>query len=128
MKLANKLVEKAKKKGVKLLLPKDSITADDFNNNANIKTKYSKRIPKGWMGLDIGEKAVEDFSTVIKKSETILWNGPMGVFEMTNFANGTKAIALAVAAATKKGAFSFCLLYTSPSPRDLSTSRMPSSA
>ncbi len=106
MKLANKLVEKAKKKGVKLLLPKDSITADDFNNNANIKTKYSKRIPKGWMGLDIGEKAVEDFSTVIKKSETILWNGPMGVFEMTNFANGTKAIALAVAAATKKGAFS----------------------
>ncbi len=106
MKLANKLVAKAKKKGVKLLLPKDSVTADDFSNDANIKTKYSKRIPKDWMGLDIGEKAVEDFSKVIKNSKTILWNGPMGVFEMTNFANGTKAIALAVAAATKKGAFS----------------------
>jgi len=106
MKLANKLVEKAKKKGVKLLLPKDSTTADDFSNDANIKTKYSKRIPKGWMGLDIGEKAIADFSKVIKKSKTILWNGPMGVFEMSNFANGTKSIALAVADATKDGAFS----------------------
>jgi len=106
MELANKLVDKAKAKGVKLLLPKDSISADDFSNDANIQTKYSKRIPNGWMGLDIGDSAIEDFSKVIKKSKTILWNGPMGVFEMPNFANGTKAIALAVAEATKNGAFS----------------------
>ncbi len=106
LKLANKLIIKAKKRGVKLLLPKDSVIADNFSNDANIETKYSKRIRKGWMGLDIGEKAVADFSKVIKNSKTILWNGPMGVFEMSNFANGTKSIATAVAAATKKGAFS----------------------
>ena len=106
LELANSLIAKAKEKGVKLLLPKDSVIADDFSNDANIETKYSKRIRKGWMGLDIGEKAIADFSKVIKKSKTILWNGPMGVFEMPNFATGTKSIALAVAAATKTGAFS----------------------
>ena len=106
LELALKLIAKAKKRKVKLLLPKDSIAADNFSNDANIATKYSKRIPKGSMGLDIGEKAIADFSKVIKKSKTILWNGPMGVFEMPNFANGTKAIAIAIAEATKNGAFS----------------------
>jgi phosphoglycerate kinase len=104
--LALELIEKAKQQKVKLLLPKDSVVADDFSNEANIATKYSKRIPKGWMGLDIGEKAIEDFKKVVQKSKTILWNGPMGVFEMSNFANGTKSIALSVAEATTKGAFS----------------------
>ena len=106
LKLAVKLIEKAKECKVKLLLPKDSVAADSFSNAANFSTKYSKRIPKGWMGLDIGEKAIADFTKVIKKSKTILWNGPMGVFEMPNFANGTKAIAQAVADATAAGAFS----------------------
>ncbi len=106
LELANKLIAKAKKRGVKLLLPKDSVIADNFSNEASIETKSSKRIRKGWMGLDIGEKAIADFSKVILKSKTILWNGPMGVFEMSNFANGTKSIATAVAAATKEGAFS----------------------
>jgi len=106
LELANKLITKAKEKGVKLLLPRDSTIADNFSNDASIETKSSKRIRKGWMGLDIGPKAIADFSKVIKKSKTILWNGPMGVFELPNFANGTKSIATAVADATKKGAFS----------------------
>ena len=106
LELANKLIVKAKERGVKLLLPTDSVVADNFSNDANIETKASNCISKGWMGLDIGEKAVTDFSEVIKKSKTILWNGPMGVFEMSNFANGTMSIATAVAAATKEGAFS----------------------
>ncbi len=106
LELALKLIEKAKKRGVKLLLPKDSIAADNFSNEANIATKYTKRIPQGWMGLDIGPKAIADFQKVIGKSKTILWNGPMGVFEMSNFATGTKSIAQAVADATAKGAFS----------------------
>ena len=106
LELALELVAKAKKQKTKLLLPKDSVAADNFSNDANFATKYSKRIPKGWMGLDIGEKAIADFSKIIKKSKTILWNGPMGVFEMTNFANGTKAIATATAEATSNGAFS----------------------
>lgn len=106
LKLALKLIKKAEKKKVNIYLPKDSICADDFNAKANKATKYSKRIPKGWMGLDIGEKAQKDFTEVILKSKTILWNGPMGVFEMKPFAKGTKTIAKAVAKATKKGAFS----------------------
>lgn len=106
LELALALVEKAKKSGVQLLLPEDSVAADNFSNDAEKATKASKNIPDGWMGLDIGEKAVADFSSVIKDSKTILWNGPMGVFEMSNFANGTKAIATAVAEATSNGAFS----------------------
>ena len=106
LELANQLIAKAKERGVQLLLPEDSVIADDFSNDASIETKDSKGISKGWMGLDIGAKAIADFSTVIDNSKTILWNGPMGVFEMSNFANGTKSIATAVAAATKKGAFS----------------------
>ncbi len=106
LKLANKLLAKAKKKKVNIYLPKDSMAADDFSPKAKKALKYSKRIPKGWMGLDIGEKAQKEFTDVILNSKTILWNGPMGVFEMKPFAKGTKTIAKAVAKATKKGAFS----------------------
>jgi len=106
LELANKLLAKAKEKKVNLYLPIDSITADDFSASANQAVHSSKEIPDRWMGLDIGEKAQEEFSEVILDSKTILWNGPMGVFEMEPFAKGTKTIAQAVAKATKKGAFS----------------------
>ena len=106
LELANQLIIKAKTRGVKLLLPVDSVIADNFSNDANIEIKNSKSITEGWMGLDIGLEAIADFSKVVKNSKTILWNGPMGVFEMSNFANGTKYIATAVAEATKEGAFS----------------------
>ncbi|MCS7003743.1 MAG: phosphoglycerate kinase [Cytophagales bacterium] len=104
--LAVSLVEKAKAKGVKLILPADSVIADKFDNNANTKIAENRSIPDGWSGLDIGPKAIQEFSDVIKQSKTILWNGPMGVFEMPNFAKGTAAIAEAVVEATQKGAFS----------------------
>jgi len=104
--LALKLIEKAKKNGVNLLLPSDSVIADKFDNEANIKTAPNNDIPDGWMGLDIAEESRKEFSEVISSSKTILWNGPMGVFEMSNFEGGTKAIAEAVVEATKKGAFS----------------------
>jgi phosphoglycerate kinase len=104
--LANRLLVKAKAKGVNLYLPVDSVVADDFSADANTKTQPSNSIDDGWMGLDIGTEAVSSFSQVIGDSKTILWNGPMGVFEMDAFANGTKSIATAVAAATAKGAFS----------------------
>ncbi len=100
--LANELVEKAKEKGVALLLPSDSVIADDFNNDANIKIAPSKMIDEGWMGLDIGVYAQNEFSSAIQSAKTILWNGPMGVFEMPKFANGTKLIAQAVAKATQE--------------------------
>jgi len=87
-------------------LPEDSVIADDFNNNAQTKTTKSNQIKDGWMGLDIGPDASKDFSNVISKSKTILWNGPMGVFEMTTFQEGTKSIAKAVALATREGAYS----------------------
>ena len=89
-----------------MLLPKDSLIADKFDNGAQILTMESDNIPNDWMGLDIGPKAQADFIEVIENSKTILWNGPMGVFEMSNFSGGTKVIAQAVAKATKKGAFS----------------------
>lgn len=100
------LIEKAKAKGVSLLLPEDSLIADKFAPDANTQVVDSDQIPDGWMGLDIGEKAVSAATHVILKSKTILWNGPMGVFEIEKFAKGTKSIALAVAEATKQGAFS----------------------
>jgi phosphoglycerate kinase len=100
------LMKKAEEKGVKLLLPEDSIVADAFSNEATFKPCDNKHIEKGWMGLDIGPKASEHFANVIKSSRTILWNGPMGVFEMSHFENGTKTAAVAVAEATKSGAFS----------------------
>jgi phosphoglycerate kinase len=103
---ALELLEKANKKGVCIHLPSDSTIADKFDANANTSTSPSNNIPDGWMGLDIGENACEQFSNVIKKSKTILWNGPMGVFEMQKFQHGTKTIATAIAAATQNGAFS----------------------
>ena len=106
LKLALRLLKKADKKGVKIYLPKDSTAADKFDAKAKTANKYSKRIPKGWMGLDIGTTAQKDFTAVVLKSKTILWNGPMGVFEMKPFAKGTQTIARAVAKATSKGAFS----------------------
>jgi phosphoglycerate kinase len=104
--LAKELIQKAKAKGVDLHLPMDSVIADKFDANAatNIATNHS--IPDGWMGLDIGPQASSVFAKVIEDSKTILWNGPMGVFEMEKFANGTKAVADAVVKATSKGAFS----------------------
>ena len=104
--LAVTLLAKAKEKGVHIHLPIDSIVADNFSNDANIKTVDSDKIEDGWMGLDIGPKAIEVFSQVILLSKTILWNGPMGVFEMSNFSKGTETIAKKVAEATSKGAFS----------------------
>ena len=103
---ALELLDKANQKGVSIHLPSDSVIADKFDANANTSTAPSNNIPDGWMGLDIGENACEQFSNVIKKSKTILWNGPMGVFEMQKFQHGTKAIATAIATATQGGAFS----------------------
>ena len=100
------ILRNAKEKGVEIHLPKDSVIADDFNNNAKINTTESNNIENNWMGLDIGPEASEHFSEVILKSETILWNGPMGVFEMSSFEAGTKSIAEAVAKATSNGAYS----------------------
>jgi phosphoglycerate kinase len=104
--LALELLKKAKAKGVNIYLPEDSIIADNFANDANSEIKSNMEIPDGWMGLDIGPKAVESFGEVIAASKTLLWNGPMGVFEMSNFANGTKAVANQIAKATTAGAFS----------------------
>jgi len=103
---ARELLKKAEAKGVRIHLPSDSTIADKFDANANDSTAPSNNIPDGWMGLDIGENACEQFANVIHKSKTILWNGPMGVFEMAKFQHGTKAIAKAVAESTEKGAFS----------------------
>ena len=100
------ILEKAKQKNVSIHLPETSVIADKFAADANTKDCPSDQIPDGWMGLDIGPKAIGIFSEIINKSKTILWNGPMGVFEMEKFQNGTKAIALAVAEATSNGAFS----------------------
>ncbi len=104
--LAKELIQKAKAKGVELHLPIDSVAADKFDAAANIQISDNTVIPDGWMGLDIGPQARVVFSKVIEESKTILWNGPMGVFEMKKFEAGTKAIAEAVVRATDKGAFS----------------------
>jgi phosphoglycerate kinase len=104
--LALELLAKAKTKGVNLVLPVDSVAADKFAADANTQVVSNDNIPAGWMGLDIGEKSVQIFSDVISKSKTILWNGPMGVFEMKAFQGGTKAVADAIVTATEKGAFS----------------------
>jgi phosphoglycerate kinase len=103
---ARELLNKADKKGVCIHLPSDSIIADNFSADANISSSLSNTIPDGWMGLDIGSMACEMFTKVIHNSKTILWNGPMGVFEMEKFQHGTKAIAQAITEATAKGAFS----------------------
>ena len=106
MDTALEILKKATEKGVSIHLPEDSVIADKFAADANTKNCPSDQVPAGWMGLDIGAKAIGIFSEIINKSRTILWNGPMGVFEMEKFQNGTKSIALAVAEATAKGAFS----------------------
>jgi phosphoglycerate kinase len=106
LELAKELIKKAKAKGVELHLPIDSIIADKFDNTANTEIANNNSIKDGWMGLDIGPQASHVFSKVIEESKTILWNGPMGVFEMSKFENGTKAIAEAIVRATSKGAFS----------------------
>ena len=100
------ILEIAKLKNVSIHLPETSVIADKFAADANTKDCPSDQIPDGWMGLDIGGKAIGIFSEIIRKSKTILWNGPMGVFEMEKFENGTKAIALVVAESTANGAFS----------------------
>jgi phosphoglycerate kinase len=103
---ARELCSKAEKMGVRIHLPSDSIIADKFAAEASDSSAPSNNIPDGWMGLDIGENACEQFTNVIHHSKTILWNGPMGVFEMEKFQRGTRGIARAVAEATQKGAFS----------------------
>jgi phosphoglycerate kinase len=104
--LARNTVEGAKMMGVNLYLPVDAIIADAFTNDANWKTNNAYDIPDPWMGLDIGPMTCQKFEHVIRKSATILWNGPMGVFEMNNYEEGTKFIAHAVAKATENGAYS----------------------
>jgi phosphoglycerate kinase len=96
----------AKKKKVNIYIPVDATIADNFSNEANIKMVDVKNIPEGWMGLDIGNETEKIFNEVISNSNTILWNGPMGVFEMSNFESGTKSVAEAICVATKHGAFS----------------------
>src|ERR1019366_4845083 len=104
--IALKILSDAKAKGVNIYIPVDTIVADAFANDANKKTVDIKNIPEGFMGLDIGPETEKIFAEVIAKSKTILWNGPMGVFEMSNFEHGTKAIAEAIVAGTKNGAYS----------------------
>ncbi len=103
---ATELLKKAATKGVNIHLPADSIISDKFDANANVSNAPSDKIPDGWMGLDIGQMACEHFNKVILHAKTILWNGPMGVFEMEKFQHGTKTVALSVAASTQNGAFS----------------------
>ncbi len=104
--LALEILKKAAEKNVKIYLPEDSVVADDFSNDANTQIVETKSIPDGWEGLDVGPKTIKTFSDVILASKTILWNGPLGVFEMPNFSTGTKAIGDAIGEATKNGAFS----------------------
>jgi phosphoglycerate kinase len=106
LQMALDLLAKAEAKGVCIHLPSDSVIADKFDANAETSVAPSNAIPDGWMGLDIAENACGQFTNVIKRSKTILWNGPMGVFEMEKFQHGTKTVAEAVVAATEAGAFS----------------------
>jgi len=106
LELAMNLINKAKEKGVKLILPVDSLNGDKFDNEANTGITAVDAVPDGWMGLDIAEKSIKLFDEVINNSKTILWNGPMGVFEMEKFSKGTTSVARSIAAATSKGAYS----------------------
>jgi phosphoglycerate kinase len=100
--LALEILKKAKEKGVNIIMPVDNLIADGFSNDANRKVVATGEIPDGWEGLDIGPKTIELFVETVKKSKTILWNGPMGVFEFPNFAKGTNAIAEAIVRATEE--------------------------
>jgi len=104
--VALNVIKKAEEKGVKIYLPIDAVNGDNFDANANTNITPIEQTPDEWMGMDIGPETIKIFSELIKKSKTILWNGPMGVFEFPKFAEGTKAIAQAVAEATKNGAYS----------------------
>jgi len=104
--MANDLIKKAEAKNVKLYLPVDNVIADKFENDAKTEETPVDEVPDGWMGLDIGQKTIEGFSEIIKHSKTILWNGPMGVFEMSSFQKGTETIAKVIAETTEKGAYS----------------------
>ncbi len=106
MDLALEILAKAKAKGVNVYIPTDAVNADAFDANANTNISKTNETPDGWMGLDIADETIKTFSDVIANSKTVLWNGPMGVFEMEKFAKGTSAIAHAVAQATANGAFS----------------------
>jgi phosphoglycerate kinase len=103
--LALKIIEKAKEKKVNLYLPVDSLNADKFENEANTNVTPINEVPDGWLGLDIADETIRKFTEVIENSKTILWNGPMGVFEMEKFSKGTTAVAKALAAATARGAY-----------------------
>ncbi|RLD87448.1 MAG: phosphoglycerate kinase [Bacteroidetes bacterium] len=102
---AREAIVKADELGVTIYLPSDAVIADKFDNDANTQIVRVSEIPDGWMGLDIGPETEKTFSEVIESSATMLWNGPMGVFEMENFSKGTKAVALALVKATEKGAY-----------------------
>jgi len=104
--LVKQLIELAKSKGVNLYLPSDSVNANKFDNNAETNTSEITNIPNGFMGLDIGQESIAKFSEIIEHSKTIIWNGPMGVFEMPNFEKGTREIANAICKVTEKGAYS----------------------
>ncbi|MDD3287329.1 MAG: phosphoglycerate kinase [Bacteroidales bacterium] len=104
--LAKELIEEMKRQNTKLILPIDHIIADKFDNEANKMNTQDQSIPDGFMGMDIGEKSIELFKNIILESKTILWNGPMGVFEMPSFSKGTFAVAEYIAKATKQGGFS----------------------
>ncbi len=106
LEIAKALIAKAKVKGVNLCIPVDAIIADNFSNDANTQEIQIDQIPEGWMGLDTGKKTMEYFGEIIKHSKTILWNGPMGVFEMSKFEAGTKQAAFDIVEATKAGAYS----------------------
>ena len=104
--VARDLISKAKAKNVRLVLPVDNVVADKFDADASTRETAIDQVPEGWLGLDIGPASADEFMQVIKESRTILWNGPMGVFEMEKFERGTKSIAMAIADATENGAFS----------------------
>ncbi|MFH1004990.1 MAG: phosphoglycerate kinase [Bacteroidota bacterium] len=106
LEIAKNILSEAKKLGVEINIPVDCIIADNFSNDAHHKICNIKAIPDGWMGLDIGPKTEIFFHDIILKSKTILWNGPMGVFELNNFEHGTKAVAMAIAESTSKGTYS----------------------
>ena len=102
--MAKELLKEVERKNISFYLPEDVLIADAFDNNANTKVVSIDNIPSGWMGLDIGPNTIEKFITEIKKSKTIIWNGPMGAFEMSTFAKGTKEVANALAETTESGA------------------------
>ncbi len=106
LEMAKKILKDAKAKGVKIHLPADTVAADAFDNRANTQVCDTMAIPDGWMGLDIGPKTEKEYHAVLMASKTILWNGPMGVFEMESFQQGTRSVALSIAEATRNGAFS----------------------